>query len=129
MMMKTTRIWLVCGALAAMSAVLMGAFAAHGLRGHVPPGRLDVFATAADYQFLHALGLLLLGNLQRHWPTGHLLSIAAGLMLIGIFLFSGSLYFLVLFDWPALGMVTPFGGVALVAAWGVLAVAVWQLKN
>lgn len=106
-------------------AVALGAFGAHGLRGSVDPSLLDVWQTAVQYQMYHALVLLLIvlaGSLQ---PL-RLLNWAAGLLIAGTLLFSGSLYALVLSGIKTLGMVTPVGGVLFLLGWLVLSFALVQ---
>ena len=101
-------------------AVALGAFGAHGLRSTLQArGMLDVWNKAVFYQFVHAIALLVLalyGTINRG---------ACLLLLIGILLFSGSLYLLALIpqarDW--LGAVTPLGGLCLLAGWAWLVLA------
>jgi uncharacterized membrane protein YgdD (TMEM256/DUF423 family) len=101
--------------------VATGAFGAHALEQIATPERLGTWEKAVDYLFVHSLGLLLVGILDRFEPrTCHRL--AGGLMLIGIVLFSGSLFALVLSGVTKLGMITPFGGVSFLLAWLLLAV-------
>ena len=97
-----------------------GAFGAHALEGAVTPERLATWATGAHYGLVHALALVLTGLVTERHP-GRLTWVAGGLFLAGIVLFAGSLWALVLLDAPALGAVTPFGGVAFIAGWGCLA--------
>ena len=114
------------GALAMALAVAAGAFGAHGLRGRLTPEMLDVYQTAVQYQVYHALGLVLVG-LALHAGLGNGLVRAAGwLMLAGIVLFSGSLYALSLSGVRVLGAITPFGGLAFILAWVLMAVGVWR---
>lgn len=102
---------------AALMALGVGiaAFGAHGLEDVVTPERLDTWQTGARMHLLHGLGLILLDRMPS--PPA-----AAGwLMVAGVTLFSGSLYVLVLTDTPALGAVTPLGGICFIAAWAMLA--------
>lgn len=92
-------------------AVATGAFGAHGLRELVAPERLVTWQTAAHYHLVHAVVLLVLATR----PT--VPRLAFGLLTLGVALFSGSLYLLVLLDQGWLGAVTPFGGVAMIAGW------------
>ena len=118
--MNAPRLFLVGGCLLAFLAVALGAFAAHGLRDLLTPERLAVFQTGVQYQFYHALALLLTGLLGER--ATDVRNRAAGyLFLTGIALFSGSLYLLTLLDLPLLGMVTPLGGAAFLAGWIALA--------
>src|SRR5712671_1966463 len=112
----------IAGLLIALATAL-GAFGAHALKAHLPPDKLQVYETAVRYHFLHALGLLAIGVLLRSLD-GELLRWSAALVLAGIVLFSGSLYSLT-FGAPRLvGIVTPVGGLALIAGWTVFAAAV-----
>ncbi|MDB6161106.1 MAG: hypothetical protein JWO04_4812 [Gammaproteobacteria bacterium] len=112
----------IAGLLIALATAL-GAFGAHALKAHLPQDKLQVYETAVRYHFLHALGLLAIGVLLRSLD-GELLRWAAALVLAGIVLFSGSLYLLT-FGAPRLvGIVTPMGGLALIAGWILFAATV-----
>jgi len=108
------------------AAVALGAFGAHLLRGRLDPPMLAVWQTAVQYHAWHALALLGVGSLLPHWPRKRGLGLAAWLFLAGIVLFAGSLYALALTGVPALGAITPIGGVAFLAGWAVLAWTVWR---
>jgi len=112
----------IAGLLIALATAL-GAFGAHALKAHLPSDKLQVYETAVRYHFLHALGLLAIGVLLRSLD-GELLRWSAALVLAGIVLFSGSLYLLT-FGAPRLvGIVTPIGGLALIAGWILFAATV-----
>lgn len=119
------QLFFAIGAIAAGLAVALGAFGAHGLVDRVTPERLDVYKTGVLYHMVHALALLAVGWAATQWP-GWQVQGAGYLFLTGIVLFSGSLYLLVLTDTPWLGAVTPFGGVAFIVGWGLLAWAAFQ---
>ena len=111
--------------------VLVGAFGAHGMPAFLEgrgmsaeaiSDRLETFEIGVRYHLWHAIVLLALPVATTCLPARRL-RIVMGLLLLGIVLFSGSLYLLVLLDAPKLGMVTPLGGIALIAAWVWLAVA------
>lgn len=102
--------------------VMAGAFGAHALDGRVSEARADVFETAVRYHMYHALALLGVGILVYRRVLGYLSAVAASFV-VGVLLFSGSLYLLVLLDAPALAIITPFGGVTLIIGWILLAVA------
>jgi len=115
------------GAVLGGLGVALGAFGAHGLAGILAPADLAVFETGVRYQMYHALALVVLGLADTR--LSHPLARAAGwLFVLGVVLFSGSLYGLTLVGPRSLGMVTPFGGVALLAGWGCLAAAVTRLR-
>lgn len=118
------RLCLVCGALSAMLAVVLGAFGAHALQGRLTAQMLSVYHTAAQYQFYHALGMLAIGILAARPQPMPGLRWAGYLMIAGTVLFSGSLYALSVTGVRGLGAITPLGGVAFIAAWAILAVAV-----
>lgn len=104
------------GAFNAFIAVAAGAFAAHGLKDILTVEYINTFKTAADYQMMHGIGLLLIGLLSKQQDSIYNL-IAVGFMLIGIILFSGSLYALTLTGITSLGIITPFGGLCFLVAW------------
>lgn len=109
-------------------AVALGAFGAHGLKGYLAPlsdaaRRLEWWQTAAQYHLFHALALGVLASWAGS-STDRALQLAGGAMLVGIVLFSGSLYAMTLTGQTRLGIVTPFGGLALLVGWGSLLVSV-----
>lgn len=119
--------WFRTGAVMGFLAVALGAFGAHGLRDWLPTDRkvelLETFKTGVQYQMYHALGLLALGLWTARSGTSTCSSIAGWGFLIGIVLFSGSLYGLVLNGPRWLGPITPIGGVAFLVGWVALAIA------
>jgi uncharacterized membrane protein YgdD (TMEM256/DUF423 family) len=98
--------------------VAAGAFGAHALEGTVTPERLAVFDTAARYHLVHALAIVFAGAMAMWLPLAR---VAGWLFTLGIVVFAGSLYLLVLLDAGWLGAITPIGGLAFMAGWGVLA--------
>jgi uncharacterized membrane protein YgdD (TMEM256/DUF423 family) len=114
----------VAGALIALATAL-GAFGAHALKAHLSPDKLLVYETAVRYHFVHALGLLAIGVLLRS-IDGELLRWSATLLLIGIVLFSGSLYLLTFGAPRFVGIITPIGGLALIAGWLLFATTMWR---
>lgn len=108
------------GAVFCALAVAIGAFGAHGLKGILEEfGRIDTFETAVKYHFYHGLGLLLLGALaDKLEPTW--LKWSSVFMILGILIFSGSLYILSVTGITWLGAITPIGGVGFIAAWVAL---------
>ena len=107
--------WIALAAGSGSVAVAAGAFGAHGLRDQVSPDLLSAWATAAHYHLLHSVVLLALGLFAVSTQKSVLLS--GSLFGLGILLFSGSLYGLVLTQQSWLGPVTPIGGLLLVAGW------------
>jgi uncharacterized membrane protein YgdD (TMEM256/DUF423 family) len=121
------RLWLVAGAINGFLAVALGAFAAHGLSKRLEPRMLEIFEIGVRYQMYHGLALLAVAWLVSRGQTG--LGAACGYCFLGgIVVFSGSLYALALTGVKMLGAVTPFGGVALLAGWGLLALAGSRIK-
>jgi uncharacterized membrane protein YgdD (TMEM256/DUF423 family) len=104
------------GAFNAFIAVAAGAFAAHGLRDMLSTEYLNTFKTAADYQLMHGIGLIVIGLINKQ-ETNRCNIAAAIFMFAGILLFSGSLYLLVLTQTPWLGIITPIGGACFLIAW------------
>lgn len=114
------RVFWVLGCLFGLTSVAAGAFGAHALRGRVGPEMLAVFETAARYQMYHALALLLAARLAAS-ARGAGVEVAGWAFVVGIFLFSGSLYLLTLTGARWLGAITPLGGVAFLVGWAALA--------
>lgn len=110
--------------MAGASAVLLGAFGAHGLRGMLDAAHYELWHTAVEYHFWHALAFAL-AVLCGQQKAARIALIAFGL---GIALFSGSLYALALGGYRLIGLVTPFGGVAFIVGWIALGLAL-QAKS
>jgi len=123
-MPPVARVFVALGSINAALAVILGAFGAHALKARISPQMLEVYHTASQYHFYHALGMLSIGVLAMQLRSGGALQLSGYLMLAGIVLFSGSLYLLAVTGVTWLGAVTPLGGVAFIAAWVVLAFAV-----
>lgn len=113
------------GAVSGFLAVAAGAFGAHALKARLAPEMLQVFETAARYQMYHALALLA-ASFATTQANRALALWAARLFLLGTVLFSGSLYALALTGLSSVGIVTPIGGAAFMAAWLCLAAAFWR---
>ena len=121
--------WLaVAGALFALAAVAAGAFGAHALKSRLAIDRLGTFETAVRYQGLHALALFACAWVLQSWQSR--MAVAAGICFaVGIGLFCGSLYALALLDEPRFGAITPFGGIAFLAGWTLLAMAILSSRK
>lgn len=98
-----------------------GAFGAHALKARLTPEMLAIYRTAVEYQFWHVLALLAVGVLALSRP-GPLASASGWCFVLGILIFSGSLYALALSEVRVLGAITPIGGLLLLAGWALLTV-------
>lgn len=118
----TPSFFAIIGSIFGALSVGFGAFGAHGLRGKVDDRMIDVWATAAQYNMTHALGLIAVAWIMSR--TTHVAAQVAGFaFVVGIVLFSGSLYTMVLTGQRKLGAITPLGGVAFIIGWLALAYA------
>lgn len=123
------RVYLKIGAFIGAISVLMGAFAAHQLKQYVSPDVLATFQTGVTYQFYHAFALLITGILLKRYPNDWIVW-AGRLFVVGIILFSGSLYLLAMLKsikdvgLGGFGLITPVGGLLLVAGWISLMVGI-----
>ena len=115
-----TKLFLMLAGINGFMAVALGAFAAHGLRDRLSPELLNTFQTAVQYHMYHALALFGIGLLAVNYPSSTLLKYSGYLFLIGIVLFSGSLYVLSISGVRWLGAITPLGGISFLAAWACL---------
>ena len=122
---RMDRVFFSIGAILAALGVAAGAFGAHGLRARVGPEMLAVFETGVRYHLFHALALLAVAWASTRWASAAIRG-AGWLFVVGIVLFSGSLYVLCLTGVRALGAITPFGGAALIAGWVLLAWGAWR---
>ena len=120
------KIFVLLGSVSAFLGVALGAFGAHGLKNKVALDMLKVWETAVLYHLIHALGLVLIGVLCSLMPEASLVRNAGWAIVVGTFLFSGSLYLLVLTGSKPLGIITPLGGVAFLIGWLLPAIAAWQ---
>ena len=123
-MTTSAKLFLAAGGLAALTAVALGAFGAHALKTRLSTEMLALWHTGVEYHVYHALGLLAVGLVAAQLPESMLLKWSGWLMLAGIVLFSGSLYALALSGERWLGAITPIGGTAFLAAWGLFVIAV-----
>jgi len=121
-------LFLLFSALFGLLAVALGAFAAHGLKARLTVESLAVFQTGVQYQMYHALALLALAGLSQWLGSRALLNWAGGLWVLGVFLFSGSLYALALGGPRWLGPVTPLGGLCFLSGWACLVVLALKLR-
>ncbi len=126
------KVILITGAILGVLAIIFGAFGAHGLKAHLSPENLQTFETGVKYQMYHALFLLFIGS-SSLVSVGYK-NIIFYLVIIGVFLFSGSIYGLATnqltnFNFKSIGFVTPIGGLFLIASWVVLIINFIKLKS
>ncbi|MEI4768965.1 DUF423 domain-containing protein [Psychrobacillus sp. FJAT-51614] len=119
------KLFIIAGAINGFLAVALGAFGAHALKERLSEKYLAIWETAVQYQMFHALALVAIGILMSDKLIGYVSSLntAGYLILVGIILFSGSLYVLSLSGISVLGAITPIGGVAFLVGWILLIVA------
>jgi uncharacterized membrane protein YgdD (TMEM256/DUF423 family) len=136
MVMFSARFYLLVSAISGLLSVTLGAFGAHGLKKVVSPDMLSAYQTGVQYQFIHTLVLLALAILMLILASKPVvvnkLKLSANLMIIGILLFSGSLYTMTFMSvsggFPAwLGPITPIGGLTFIMGWIFLMVAAFKL--
>lgn len=122
-----SRFWLTTAAISGFLCVALGAFGAHALKNVLDSTGREIYEKAVQYQMFHTAALLLVGVLQNSHPQGSLAG-PAWSFLLGLVLFSGSLYALALTGVKAWGAVTPFGGLAFLLGWAWLAYALLRGK-
>lgn len=128
--MKLQRFSYISGACLGFLAVLIGAFGAHGLEPILSENnRQATFETANYYHFLHALVLLFIGFFKGPEALMKTISFASRFMVLGVVVFSGSLYLLSITNVTWLGAITPIGGLFFLIAWGLLIKSGFQLPN
>ena len=111
--------WIVVGTCFACLAVILGAFAAHGLKSKISTEDLAIFETGVRYQMYHSLGLILLG-LIGFQTAQDIVFFPALMFIIGIIIFSGTLYLIPMTGLRWLCAVTPIGGTAFILGWSFL---------
>ena len=116
--MQIQRHWLVLAGFFGLTATMLGAYGAHGLAAPgIAPSLLAAFNTAVQYQFFHALALLVLGLCG---VRGKVITFAGAVFVLGILGFSGSIYAMVLLGSKGLGLITPAGGLCFMLGWAAL---------
>ncbi|GAA65637.1 UPF0382 membrane protein SAB0533 [Pseudoalteromonas sp. BSi20311] len=119
------KLFLLAGSFFCLFSVILGAFAAHGLKSRLSDYAIGIFKTAAEYQMVHGLALIAVAILIK-WGIN--LSLAGGFFIAGTLLFSGSLYLLALTGLKWLGPITPLGGLCFIIGWIVILVQVARFK-
>lgn len=125
---KSVRFFLTVSSIMMALAIAIGAFGAHGLKSIVSPELLITYNTGVEYQFYNTLGLFAATFMIYLKPDSKSLVVSAWLILIGMVIFSFSLYALVLLNMPILGAITPIGGTLLIIAWVILAISFYKEK-
>ncbi len=116
--MQIQRHWLVLAGFFGLTATMLGAYGAHGLAATgIAPSLLAAFNTAVQYQFFHALALLVLGLCG---VRGKVITFAGAVFVLGILGFSCSIYAMVLLGSKGLGLITPAGGLCFMLGWAAL---------
>ena len=122
-MHPTMKLFLVLGSINMFLSIAIGAFGAHGLSGKVSERMLENWQTGAHYHIVHALALLFIGLLADRLGPSTLVTTSGWFILIGIVLFSGSLYTMALTGITKLGAITPLGGLSFLIGWVLVAIA------
>lgn len=125
-MTANTRRFIALGAASAALAIGLGAFGAHALRTALTPRMFEIYHTAVLYHLFHSLGLLAVAFVCFLKPESRAAAISGWLMAAGVILFCGTLYLLAVTGAGWLGAITPLGGLAFVAAWLLMTVAVFR---
>jgi uncharacterized membrane protein YgdD (TMEM256/DUF423 family) len=117
--------WILVAAITGAAGVVLGAFGAHALKLRFTPDQLASWQTAVQYHLLHAVALLALGLYAGQ--SGRSVLLPAWLFSLGIALFSGSIYLLLLTGQRWLGPITPIGGMCMIAGWlSLVTLARWS---
>lgn len=120
------KLFLMIGSILGALSVMIGAFGAHALKNTLTSnGRLETFETAVKYQFYHVFALLIVGMLLSRIDH-KLLHYSGYAFIVGIIIFSGSLYILCLTNVGKWGAVTPIGGLFLIIGWLLLFVGIFK---
>ncbi len=121
-----TKFFLLAGCITALLAVVIGAFGAHGLENILDNKMQAIYETGVNYQFYHSFALIITGILIYLWPDTKSFRMAGMSFLLGIIIFSGSLYLYTLTNNKVFGMVTPLGGLSFLLGWILLAISLWK---
>ena len=111
------KLFIFLGAVFCFLGVLFGALGAHALKGYLIQSKgLSNFELATDYMFYHGMGLIFVGLFQKRYPDLWF-HFSGWLFIAGSILFQGNLYLKSVFNLRVIGMLTPFGGICLMAGW------------
>jgi uncharacterized membrane protein YgdD (TMEM256/DUF423 family) len=123
------RMLVMAAAVAGLLGVALGAFGVHAIRDRlVANDRLDTYETAVQYHLIHAVALLGAAWVAQTYPSRWTRWAGVG-FIAGIFLFSGSLYLLAIFNLRFMGAVAPLGGASFLIGWALLGLAAWQSRS
>ncbi len=126
--------WTLVSVFSGVLAVILGAFGAHSLKPLLTPEQMGTFQTASFYHFTHTIVLLIMAFTMRSYIHPYL-RWAAIFIFMGIVFFSGSLYLLACREilqmppWGSLGLITPVGGLLLIAGWVLFGLSVWKTNK
>ncbi|XPV69699.1 MAG: DUF423 domain-containing protein [Halarcobacter sp.] len=123
---KNVKLFLTIASIMMGLAVAIGAFGAHGLKSLVDESMLKVYQTGVQYQFYNTLGLFAASFIIYLKPDSKKIVIASWLILLGMLIFSFSLYLLVILSMPVLGAITPIGGTLMIIGWILLAYGIYK---
>ncbi len=123
---NNVKLFLTISSIMMALAIAIGAFGAHGLKSVVDESLLKVYNTGVQYHFYNTLGLFAASFIMYLKPNSKKVVIASWLILVGMIIFSFSLYFLVILNIPILGAITPIGGTLLIIAWIMLAISIYK---
>ena len=118
-------LYFALGSAFSLLSVLFGAFGAHFLEDKLTEEMLNIFEGAVRYQMYHGIGLIVVAWALSQWQNAYI-SAAGWCFIVGILIFSGSLYILSLTGLSWLGAITPIGGLAFIAGWGCLIIAAFR---
>jgi uncharacterized membrane protein YgdD (TMEM256/DUF423 family) len=118
------KLFLFTGSIVMALSVMIGAFGAHGLEPRLTERMMKNYQTGVQYHMIHGIGLLVVGLVALRLTSSGMLNGAGWSFVIGIILFSGSLYVMALTGITKLGAITPIGGLAFIVGWVLLATAV-----
>jgi uncharacterized membrane protein YgdD (TMEM256/DUF423 family) len=124
-MTRYDKSFLIFGALSLTAANMLGAYGVHGLGDTITAQKQQSWGWAVELQSYHSLGLILIALLSPHLRRSTLLRWAGWIFIVGIFLFSGTIYLPILGAPDAIGKITPTGGMSFMLGWVLVALAVW----
>jgi len=120
------KLFLIIASISGFLAVAIGAFGAHGLKQKISVDLMAAYQTGVQYHFYHTLALLAVGILLQQFPQSMAFKVSGWMLLLGMVVFSGSLYVLAITGSRWIGAMTPIGGVAFLVAWLALATGIYQ---